>query len=184
MTLQFTSVNRRQVFQCAIEDRQTIPASETRLVPDSIDVGVLLVERAAKCPACRLIACVSGISKRHEAPITLHQPIAHCPCPGSSVGYDRQSRHPSYWGNYHAWRAAAANFDEVIFAPESSWRSSPSLEKRPVPPAGPPCSVTWSATGLAARSLRWRSFRRRGARPRELDRYGCARGFSARDAPR
>jgi hypothetical protein len=153
MTLQFTSVNRRQVFQCAIEDRQTIPPSETRLVSGSIDVGVLLVERAAKCPACRLIACVSGIgwcakaqaarlaqvdhftgsaagkfdpsassdiSKRHEAPITLHQPIAHCPCPGSSVGYDRQSRHPSYWEIYHAWRAAAANFDEVIFAPESS----------------------------------------------------------------
>jgi len=24
----------------------------------------------------------SDISKRHEAPITLHQPIAHCPCRG------------------------------------------------------------------------------------------------------
>jgi hypothetical protein len=111
MTFQFTSVCRRYIFKCPIEDRQAVAARETRLVPNSIDVGVLLVERAAKCTARRLIACVSGISwraedqatrfaqvnnlqrnvvggkfnqttssdisKRHEAPITLHQAIAH-----------------------------------------------------------------------------------------------------------
>ena len=66
MMLQFASFNRRQVLQCAIEDRQTITAGETRLIPNSIDADVLLVERAAKRTARGLIACVSGISRCAE----------------------------------------------------------------------------------------------------------------------
>jgi len=66
MTFQVTGFRRRQIFKCPIEDRQTVSARETRLIPNSIDADVLLVERAAKRTARGLIACVSGISRCAE----------------------------------------------------------------------------------------------------------------------
>ena len=77
MTFQVTRVCRHQIFKCPIEDRQAVAARETRLVPNSIDVGVLLVERVAKCTARRLIACVSSISWRAEDQATRFAQVNH-----------------------------------------------------------------------------------------------------------
>jgi hypothetical protein len=60
MMLQFTSFDQRQMFQRPIKHCQTLPAGKTRLVPNAIDIGVLLIERTSKCTARCVVACVRG----------------------------------------------------------------------------------------------------------------------------
>jgi len=56
VVLQLTRFNRLQTFQCSIKDRQIVAACETRLIPDTINVRVLFIERATQYPARSLVA--------------------------------------------------------------------------------------------------------------------------------
>ena len=63
MVLQLTGLHEFQTIYCPIEYSHAVATCETRLVADTVDVGVLLIERAAQSAAGSLVARTGGIGR-------------------------------------------------------------------------------------------------------------------------